>query len=85
MGFVMGSTSLERNSSLQDILKPLKPQLLHKGSLEKKNYKLLLSVLTPFAFFIITLSCLHPFLPSLRPSGCPRSGFGEKGIKVTAE
>lgn len=41
MGFVIGSTWLERNSSLQDILKPLKPQLLHKGSLEKKitNFK----------------------------------------------
>lgn len=36
MGFVMGSTWLECNPLLQDILKPLKPQLLHKGSLEKK-------------------------------------------------
>lgn len=84
MGFVMGSTWLEHNSSLQDILKPLKPQLLHKDSLEKKKLQTL-SVLTPFAFSIITLSCLHPFLPSLRPSGSPVWGFGEKEIKVTAE
>lgn len=78
MGFVMGSTWLECNPLLQDILKPLKPQLLHKGSLEKKVTNFL-SVITPFAFFIITASCLHPLLPSLKPSGSPRWGVGEKG------
>lgn len=38
----------------------------------RKKVTNFLSVITPFAFFIITASCLHPFLPSLKPSGSPR-------------
>lgn len=78
MGFGISSTWLVCRSLLQAILKPLKP-LFNRQMLFLIRLRKVVDFFLFHAFFMITPSCLHPFLPSLRPSGSPARGFGTKG------